>query len=36
MLASDGGALASMCWKDKVLWLSMVTCWRIVMACAHH
>jgi hypothetical protein len=31
---SDGGALIGMFGKDEELWLSMVTRWRIVMACA--
>jgi hypothetical protein len=33
--AIDGGALAGMCEKDEKLWLSMTTCQRIAMACAH-
>ncbi len=30
----DGGALDGMCEKDEKLWLSVTTCWRIMMVCA--
>jgi hypothetical protein len=33
--ANDGGALVGMCGRDEELWLSMATCLRIAMACAH-
>jgi hypothetical protein len=31
---NDGGALVGMCGRDEDLWLSVATCWRIMMACA--